>query len=151
MIQVSIITRRLKEGKSYDDFRKAWYHTVGFETPNKMYTMINAFDPREVVVIGFTEMDLEHFRKGLKIEVKERLSHPLDDVIEPETGRTFGLMVSEDDFSAAGATVYKTPTVQGEETDLGKFALDLGEVAEMIAEAARDRDSARKEKDSSGS
>jgi len=56
MIAVSIISRRLKEGKTYEDFRKAWYHTVGFGTASKMYTMINTFNPREIVVIGFVEM-----------------------------------------------------------------------------------------------
>ena len=30
MITVAIVTRRLKEGKTYEDFRKAWYHTIGF-------------------------------------------------------------------------------------------------------------------------
>jgi hypothetical protein len=29
MITVAIITLRLKEGKTYEDFRRAWYHTVG--------------------------------------------------------------------------------------------------------------------------
>ncbi len=43
MMVVSIIKRRLKEGKTYDDFRKAWYHTTGFGTTSKLYTMINAF------------------------------------------------------------------------------------------------------------
>jgi len=30
MMMVSIIIRRLKKGKTYEDFRKAWYHTTGF-------------------------------------------------------------------------------------------------------------------------
>ncbi len=29
-MMVSIITRRLEDGKTYEDFRKAWYHTIGF-------------------------------------------------------------------------------------------------------------------------
>ena len=32
---VAILTRRLREGKSYDDFRKAWYHTTGFGVEGK--------------------------------------------------------------------------------------------------------------------
>ena len=66
MIQVAILTRRLKEGKTYEDFRKAWYHTGGFGTGNKMYTVINVFDPREILVIGFTETTLEQFESELK-------------------------------------------------------------------------------------
>jgi predicted NBD/HSP70 family sugar kinase len=151
MIQVAILTRRLKEGKTYKDFRKAWYHTVGFGTGNKMYTMINAFDPREIIVIGFTEMTLEDIMAELRIDVKERLDHSLDDVIEPSIGRIFGLLVSEDDFSASGAIDYKPPTVHGEETNLEQFAQDLQKVADAISEASAERDRAKEEKGSSGS
>ena len=53
---ISIITRRLKDGKTYEDFRKAWFHTIGFGTSSKLYTSINAFDQREIIVIGFVEI-----------------------------------------------------------------------------------------------
>jgi len=97
---VSIIRRRLKEGKTYEDFRKAWYHTVGFGTASKLFTVINAFDQREIIVIGFVHVDPgQDVRSISRIDVKERLENPLDAVIEPEIGREFGLLVSEDDFS----------------------------------------------------
>ena len=144
MIQVAIVTRRLKEGKTYEDFRQAWYHTVGFGTANRMLTMINAFDPREIIVIGLTEITLEGFRSGLEIDVKERLGHPLDDVIEPTIGRKFGLLVSEDDFSASGAIGYRPPAVGGKETGLKDFAYNLREIAKIIGEASRQRDRAKK-------
>ena len=146
MIQVAILSRRLKEGKTYEDFRKAWYHTVGFGTANRMYTVINAFDPREVIVIGMTEMELENLMDGLKIDVKERLANPLDEVIEPEIGRTFGILVSEDDFSAEGAFDYRPPAVGGVETDLDAFDKDLKTVADAIAEASKMREKARAER-----
>lgn len=146
MIQVAILTRRLKEGKTYEDFRKAWYHTVGFGSGNRMYTVINAFDPREIIVIGFTEIELDKLMAGLRLDVKERLANPLDDVIEPEIGRTFGLIVSEDDFSAEGAIEYRPPTVNGVETDLETFMRDLRQVADAISRASAERDRARKER-----
>jgi len=46
MITVAIVTRRLREGNTYEDFRKAWYHTVGFGTVTRRYSLINAMDPR---------------------------------------------------------------------------------------------------------
>lgn len=144
MIQVAILTRRLKEGKTYEDFRKAWYHTVGFGAANRMYTVINAFDPREIIVPGFTEMELDTLLAGLRIDVKERLANPLDDVIEPEIGRTFGILVSEDDFSAGGAIDYKPPAVNGLETDLEQFSSDLKAVAEAISMASAERDRAKR-------
>jgi hypothetical protein len=81
MIGVSIITRRLKEGKTYEDFRKAWYHTVGYGIPGKLYTAINVFDQREIIVVGIGEIKPEQDpMKLVRIEVKERLEHPLDAV-----------------------------------------------------------------------
>ncbi|MGZ8892188.1 MAG: ROK family protein [Halobacteriota archaeon] len=128
MITVSIITRRLKEGKTYEDFRKAWFHTVGFGTASTLYTVINAFDPREIIVIGFVEMDAGDDPMAiLRIDVKERRENPLDAVIEPEIGREFGILVAEDDFSAAGALEYRPPSVKGEETDLIEIAAGLAE------------------------
>ncbi len=146
MITVAILTRRLKEGKIYEDFRKAWYHTVGFGTPARLYTAINTADPREIIVMGFIETDLDKFLSGLKIDVKGRLEHSLDDIIEPEIGRKFGILVSEDDFSAKGSIEYKPPSIAGKETDLAEVSRDLSEVAKMIALASAERDRARTEK-----
>ncbi len=145
MIGVSIIKRRLKEGKTYEDFRKAWYHTVGFGTPAKLYTAINVSDPREIIVIGFVdygEADLDELLSVLRIDVKERHANPLDEVIEPEIGREFGILVSEDDFSAAGTIEYKPPSISGKETDLEKLYHDLSEFGRAIAQASFERDHA---------
>jgi hypothetical protein len=144
MLAVSIITRRLKEGKTYEDFRKAWYHTVGFGTASKLYTLINAFNQREIVVIGFVEMNLDQDPLStLRIDVRERLDNPLDDIIEPEIGREFGILVSEDDFSA-GALEYTPPSIGGKETDLTEIAEGLAAAKKLIAQASTERDSAKK-------
>jgi hypothetical protein len=144
MIQAAIISRRLKEGKTYEDFRKAWYHTVGFGTSNKMYTIINGLDPREIIVIGFTETSMEQVRALAEIDIKERLGNPLDDVIEPEIGRAYGILIAEDDFSSPGALQYKPASVGGKETDLNEVDRNLQEVAKIIAEVSQKRDRANK-------
>jgi hypothetical protein len=143
MKTVAIITRRLKEGKTYEDFRKAWYHTVGFGTPTKMYTAISVDDPRDIIVMGFVESELENYMDGLKIDVKERLENPLDSVIEPEVGRQFGILVSEDDFSSEGSLEYQSPSINGKETNLEEVYRDLSEIAEMISSASAERDEKR--------
>ncbi|WP_431062684.1 hypothetical protein [Methanobacterium sp.] len=102
-------------------------------------------DPREIMVIGFVESELEELMAGLEIDVKERLSNPLDDVIEPEIGRKFGVMISEDDFSAEGAIDYKPPAVKGEETNLEDVYDDINQVAEFISQASAKRDKLKKE------
>jgi hypothetical protein len=88
MIAISIITRKLRKGKTHEDFRKAWYHTVGFGTTSKLYTAINALDQREIIVVGFVEVKPgQDPMKILRIDVKERLDNPLEAVIEPKIGR----------------------------------------------------------------
>lgn len=137
---VAVVTRRLKEGKTYEDFRKAWFHTIGFGTSSKLYTMLNVADPREIVVIGFVESEVEQLMEGLRIDVKERLSHPLDDVIEPAIDRKFGILVSEDDFSAEGSIAYAPPSIGGVETSPGEIMGLLSEVQARIAEASAERE-----------
>lgn len=155
---VSIITRRLKSGKTYEDFRRAWYHTTGFgvagvggkQGSNTMYSMINIFDPREVIVIGFATATPGQIEEALKIEVKFRGDNPLDDVIEPGIGRTFAALVSVDDFSATGEIPYCPPTINGKKTDPDVFGQDLMTIAGLFAVAAQERDAintARQKKD----
>jgi hypothetical protein len=149
LIFVSILTRRLKQGKTYEDFRKAWYHTVGYGTgtSGKLYTAINAFDAREIIVIGIGEIKpKQDLMKMLRIEVKERLDHPLEAVIEPEMGRTFGIVVSEDDFSPSGKLEYKPASINGKETDFEEIAQGLALVKKLIAMAPQIRDEEKKGK-----
>lgn len=144
---VSILTRRLKKGKTYEDFRKAWYHSVGFGTDMKMYSAINAFDPQEIIVIGIGEIKPgQDPMKILRIDVKERLDHPLEAVIEPEIDRTFGIVVSEDDFSPSGKIEYKPAAVNGKLTDFEEVAQGLALAKQLIAQASRERDEAKKKK-----
>ena len=127
MIFVAILKRTLKEGKTYEDFRRAWYHSTGFGTQNTMLTALNAANPREIVVIALTSVSLEDAGQLLAIDAKERAENPLTDIIESEIDRTFGLLIAEDDFSAAGALSYQPPAVHGE-------LVDLAEVESFIAE-----------------
>jgi hypothetical protein len=148
-MSIVILTRRLREGKTYEDFRKAWYHTVGFGTEfgtaSKLYTAINVFDQREIIVVGIGEVKLEQDAMRLaRIDIKERLEHPLDAVIEPEMGRTFGILVSEDDFSPAGKIEYKPASINGKETDFKEVAQGLALAQKLIAQAMKERDKAKK-------
>ena len=145
---VSILTRRLKEGKTYDDFRKAWFHTTGFGvegndvegSSNRMYSLINIFDPREVIVLGFATTTLGQLEDALDIDVNVRAGNPLDAVIEPEIGRKFCALIAEDDFSAIGDIPYKPAGIGGKETDMAEFEKNLLAVAGLYAAASKKRD-----------
>jgi hypothetical protein len=145
MLGLIILTRRLKEGKTYADFRKAWYHTVGYGIPVKLYSAINAFDQREIIVVALGEIKPgQDPTKLIRIEVNERLEHPLEAVIEPEIGRTFGIVVSVDDFSPKGKIEYKPASVNGKETDFKEIAQGLEMARQLFARAAADQQKAKK-------
>ena len=115
---VAILRRRLREGKSYEDFRKAWFHEEGFSAPNTMLTMLNVADPREVIVVGITRVEsADDGARLIGIDQSQRTASPLDDVIEPEIDRTFAILVAEDDFSAVGPIAYRPAAVDGHPTD----------------------------------
>jgi hypothetical protein len=142
---ISIITRKLKDGKTYEDFRQAWFHTIGFGTSSKLYTSINAFDQREIIVVGFVEiLPGQDPMTVLRIDVKERLDNPLDHIIEPEIGRIYSILVSEDDFSATGTIKYQPPSINGKVTDLNDISKGLLLAKQLITQASAERDTEKK-------
>jgi hypothetical protein len=144
MTTVAIVTRRLREGKTYDDFRKAWYHKTGFGTPSWLYTVVSAADPREITIIAFIRSTLAAFAASAEIDVAERLGSALDDIVEPAIGRSVGLLIAEDDFSASGPIAYSPPAIGSEPTDLDNAACQLADLAAVIARASAARDRASK-------
>jgi hypothetical protein len=154
---ITIIHRRLREGKTFDDYRKAWFHARGFGAPTTMYTVVNAFDPKEIISVAiggggggsFEEMKSK-MKSILDIDVRERDKSPLDDIVEESIVRHFGLVIAEDDFSPAGALEYVAPSVDGEHTDYGEFVKMSAELAQLIAEATGRRDRLTEERKKKG-
>lgn len=57
MIVISVLKGRLREGKSYEDFRAAWLPEQGFGFRTRVLTAQSVDDDRELITIGFSEMD----------------------------------------------------------------------------------------------
>lgn len=129
---VAILRRTLKEGQTYEDFRRAWYHKTGFGTENQMLTVLNGANPREIIVIAITEASMENASRLLAIDAEERASNPLDEVIEGEIDRTFGILIAEDDFSAEGPLAYQPAMINGSVTDLAAVADFIGVGRELL-------------------
>lgn len=150
---ITIIHRRLREGKTFDDYRKAWFHATGFGTPTTMYTVVNAFDPRELISVAvgggggstFEEM-MSKIKSILDTDLQERNASPLDDIVEETIVRHFGLVIAEDDFSPAGHLEYVTPGVDGKQSNYDDFVKMSAELAGLIAEAAARRDKLTEER-----
>lgn len=142
MKMIAIVHRTLREGKSFDDYRKAWFHTRGFGVPTQMYTVVNTFNPREIISIGIMDIDEEKYSIPdlLKIDMEERLKNPLDDIIEETIVRHFGIVVAQDDFSKAEILPYQPAMVDGKETNLNEVFEALGVLSGMIAKTSAERD-----------
>lgn len=141
---VAMVTRTLKPGKTYDDYRKAWFHTNGFGIPTTMYTVVNAFNPREIISIGILDGNEQQLFNALSIDVKDRLANPLDDVIEKTIVRNFGVVTAIDDFSPTGELQYVEPQVDGKITDQTELANLLESIANEIRKASTKRDALKK-------
>ena len=100
-----VFVRRLREGKTYDDFRAAWYPDSGFGVPARILSGTGITDEREVVTIGFVDAqpnDLEHL--GERVLAAEATRHErIEAVIESTELRTFFVVEGDHDFSDAPA------------------------------------------------
>lgn len=141
---VAVVTRTLREGKTYDDYRRAWFHSNGFGVSTQMYTVVNAFNPREIISIGIIDTEIEQLSELLAIDVEDRLANPLDEVIETAIVRTFGVVAAIDDFSAVGRLEYVEPNVDGVASDTSGLPETLATIAAMVSRAGDDRDRARR-------
>lgn len=124
---VSILIRRLREGKTYDDFREAWLPEKGFGWPTRVVTAQRLDDPREIVTIGFSDIEPEkaqalldqvgidpsgaerkepgteaaggdeHMTEVADVQLARRSR--IDEVIEPGVTRAFYVQVADDDLT----------------------------------------------------
>ena len=145
MTAVAIVTRRLREGRTYDDFRKAWDPQAGFGAPSRFYTVVSATDPRNITIIGFIRSSVPAFAAAAEIDIAARFGGALDDIVEPAVSRSFGLVIAEDDFSAAGPLPQGAPALDAEETVLDAASRRLRELADVVAHAATMRERTRKD------
>jgi hypothetical protein len=100
-VVISILMRRLREGKTLEDFRSAWQREGGFGVPTRVVTGQGLDDPREVVTIGFTDIELDEIEAFLERTAPEeaRRHERIAEVIEPTMTRAFYVQVADDDLS----------------------------------------------------
>ncbi|MEM8744129.1 MAG: hypothetical protein AAGF14_05790 [Pseudomonadota bacterium] len=97
----SVFLRRLKPGKSYEDFRKAWEPDVGFGVPTRVINARSLDDPSQIISIGFVETEASDLpalvERVADSEARrhERIAH----VIEATTLRGMFEILDDDDLS----------------------------------------------------
>jgi hypothetical protein len=96
---VSVLVRRLKPGKSYDDFVQAWYPDKGFGFPGRGPILArNLEDDREILALGFIDLERDQLPGTMeRIAAQEAVRHDrIAEVIESTTLR--GIYEIEDEF-----------------------------------------------------
>jgi len=100
---ISVFVRRLQEGKTYEDFRKAWLPDKGFGVPTRVVTARGVDDAREILTVGFIDLAGDEMDAFIaQVGSQEAVRHDrIDDVIEPGMTRTYYIQVDDDDLTDA--------------------------------------------------
>jgi hypothetical protein len=98
---VSVLVRRLKEGRTFEDFIQAWEADQGFGVPTRVVNALSLEDPRDVISIGFVALEAARLREGLAgSQVTEAIRHDrISEVIESTTLRCTYELKTEHDFT----------------------------------------------------
>jgi hypothetical protein len=100
---VTVLVRRLKPGKTYEDFLRAWYPDKGFGFPGQgPFLARNVDDPAEILTYGIVDLpDRASLDRELaRVARQEATRHDrLTDVIESTTVRGIFELTHSFDFS----------------------------------------------------
>ena len=100
---VAVFRRRLRPGKSFADFERAWEAEQGFGVPARVFNSVSLEDPGEILSVGFVDVEVADLEASFAaVADQERKRHEkIDEVIESTELRAFYELRSEHDFSAA--------------------------------------------------
>lgn len=81
---ISVFVRKLKTGKTYDDFKKEWFPDKPFPVPVRVINSINLNDNSEILSVGFLKIKDEDYEEVInKISQQESIRHKrIESVIE---------------------------------------------------------------------
>lgn len=99
---VAIFRRRLKPGKTLEDFTRAWEAERGFGVPARVFTATSLSDPGEILTVGFVDLEPADLEAGFaEVAEQEHDRHErIAEVIESTELREFYELDSEHDFTA---------------------------------------------------
>jgi len=99
---VSVFVRRLKEGRTFEEYLAEWEADRGFGVPTRVFNAPSIDDPRDVITIGFVDISVEAVAADLNaVAAQESVRHDrIDTVIESTKLRRMFEVRSEHDFTA---------------------------------------------------
>ena len=110
---LSVLARRLRPGKTYEDFVRAWYPERGYGAPISGPTLARSTaDDREILAFAFVDVASRDDLDGVltRIADQEHTRHDrIDEVIESTTVRGIYELVDEFDFSTDHTVTERRP------------------------------------------
>jgi hypothetical protein len=99
---VAVFCRRLRPGKTFEDFLEAWQAEKGFGVATRVFNAVRLDDEREILTVAFVQVETETFAGAAKaVAEQEAVRHGrIDDVIESTELRAFYDLQSEHDLSS---------------------------------------------------
>ena len=110
---MSVLVRRLRPGKTYDDFVDAWYPDKGFGFGGRGPILArNLEDDREILAIGFIDLERDELPAAMeRVGAQEAVRHDrIAEVIESTTLRGIYEIEDEFDFSSDETVSRARPT-----------------------------------------
>lgn len=112
---VSVLARRLRPGKTYEDFLAAWYPDRGFGFPGRGPILArDPHDDREILALGFVDLpDVATLERELaRLAEQEAVRHDrIAAVIESTSLRGIYEVTDEFDFSTDETVARTRPRV----------------------------------------
>jgi hypothetical protein len=113
---IAVFVRRLRPGKTYDDFIDAWYPDKGFGFPGRgPFVARDLEDERELLTVGFVDLpDREQLGDAMqRVAAQEAVRHDrIDAVIESTTLRGLYEVEAEFDFSTDATVARGRPATR---------------------------------------
>jgi hypothetical protein len=113
IVYVSVLVRRLAEGRTYEDFVRAWYPATGFGVRTRgPFVARNVGDDREIVVVAFLDLGPDETLEQVvaRISGPEAARHErIEDVIESTQLRGIYEVAGEFDFSTDATVLTGRP------------------------------------------
>ena len=101
MVIVTVFVRRLKEGRTFEEFVTEWEADVGFGVPTRVLNALSLDDPRDVISIGFVAVTVAELQEWLArgSTSEQTRHHKVASVIESTTLRGMYEVRTEHDFT----------------------------------------------------
>ena len=98
---ISVFRRRLKDGRTFEEFKTAWEADKGFGVPARVFSAVGLEDPQEVLTVGFVAVEREDLAAGLERTTDQETGRHgrIDYVIETTELKAMYAVASEHDFT----------------------------------------------------